>query len=333
MSVAATPSSLAQSSLWGNVQKTIRQFTYFYSIFFWIGCLELGVFLGLLHSFAHPSALVFTVALLFFTLFAFLMLRLYWVNRRPEKLCEIVDQYLSQEKQRLRYQEGTPEDHLALAQAAQKLSRELRDREYSVYPIPSWLSPISTTLESLSAYLHWEDLLLLRELLLQSAIDEHIAIIRSEPTNLEIHAALANAYVLLSNLYAAPMKGQEGDRWLSPARYSNDMRNRFTQTAKKAIEEFQILRDYAPHDPWVQMQLAYSYHDLGMPCEEIEAYEMLTRLQPDDPDTLFKLGSLYFSQGMNGKGLHIYEQLKHKHFKRAEALIQFYGTKLRDEIE
>ncbi len=330
MSLSAAPSSasLTHDSLWNSLQSTLRQFTYFYFIFLFIGCIELGAFLGLLHSFTHPSALVFTVALLFFTCFAFLMLRLYWVNRRPEKLCELVEQYLTQEKHRLRYQEGIPEHHLALAQAAQRLARDLRDREYSVYPVPSWLHPLAATLESLSAYLHWEDFLLLRELLLQSAVDEHILIVRAEPTNLEIHAALANAYVLLSNLYAPPPRDQDALRWLSPARYSKEMEDKFTQIAKKAIEEFHILREYAPHDPWVQMQLAYSYHDLRMPQEEIEAYETLLRLQPEDPDTLFKLGALYFSQGMNGKGLHVYEQLKHQHFKRAESLIQLYGTKM-----
>ena len=97
--------------------------------------------------------------------------------------------------------------------------------------------------------------------------------------------------------------------------------------AERAIEEFKILNDYAPEDPWIHAQLAYSYHDLQMPQEEIREYETVLRLKPDDMDTLFRLGVLYFQQGMNAKGLQAYEELKRFHYKKAEALIGYYGSR------
>jgi tetratricopeptide (TPR) repeat protein len=76
----------------------------------------------------------------------------------------------------------------------------------------------------------------------------------------------------------------------------------------------------------VHAQLAYSYHDLKMPQEEIKEYETLLTLIPGDHEIIFKLGMLYFQQGLNAQGLRMYDQLKRTHFKKAEDLIKFYGA-------
>src|SRR5262249_13631206 len=159
-----------------------------------------------------------------------------------------------------------------------------------------------------------------------TSVEEHLKLVKCEPTNLEIHAGLANAYVMLSSLYADPRKYSDYDeeKYIPAERLSQQMQAKFRATAERAIEEFKILNDYAPHDPWVHMQLAYSYHDLQMPHEEIREYEKVLSLHPEDKDILFKLGILYFQQGMNAKGLRIYEQLKEHHYQKAENLIKFY---------
>ena len=128
--------------------------------------------------------------------------------------------------------------------------------------------------------------------------------------------------------YAAPQKQlkESGQEWLPSDAYQRSLELKFRKTAKKAIEEFQILCDYAPNDPWVHLQLAYSYHDLDMPLEEIKEYETILNLQPEDHETRFKLGSLYFQQDMNAKGLHVYETLRRIDLKRAEALIRLYSA-------
>jgi tetratricopeptide (TPR) repeat protein len=133
---------------------------------------------------------------------------------------------------------------------------------------------------------------------------------------------------MLSGLYIDPrtLEGYDEERWIPSDKYSEGFVEKFRFTAERAIEEFKILSEYAPDDPWVHIQLAYSYHDLQMPLEEIKEYETIKRLQPDDLDNLFKLGILYFQQGWNAKGLRVYEELKKAHYAKAEALIKFYGS-------
>lgn len=320
------------SSLWDltldRLNTLLIRFVLFHAIFVAICLLELACFLSFLHNLSHPTVLAFTLALFFMTVFSFLVLRLYVFAKRPDVVADLVDDYLLRCKEMLRYQEGIPEHHIALANAAHKLAHYLHEKEYTYYTPPFFLKNLSATFEKFSCFCHWKDFFQIKELLLQAAVDEHIKVVKCEPTNLEVHAALANAYVTLSALYADPRKyqGYDGERWLPPQRLGSSMQEKFRLTAQKAIEEFKILKDYAPHDPWVHMQLAYSYHDLHMPAEEITEYEALLHLKPDDPDTLFKLGVLYFQQGLNAKGLHIFERLKHSHFKKAESLIKFYGS-------
>jgi tetratricopeptide (TPR) repeat protein len=168
----------------------------------------------------------------------------------------------------------------------------------------------------------------MREILLHGAVDEYIKLVKAQPTNLEAHAALANAYVMLSGIYIDPrnIEGYDDDRWIPSEKYGAKFQAAFRSVAERAIEEFKILSDYAPDDPWVHTQLAYSFHDLQMPKEEIEQYEMIQRLLPDDQDNLHKLGVLYFQQGHNAKGLKVYEDLKRRHYPKTDNLIKHYGT-------
>lgn len=205
---------------------------------------------------------------------------------------------------------------MAIANACCRLSETFSGRESLYYRPYRWLEFLAPKMETFSEWWHWRDIYRMRELLLLASLEEHIKLVRCEPTSLEIHAALANAYVMLSTLYAKQMGKKEFDQSLE---------TKFRTTSEKAIEEFKILSDYAPNDPWVHLQLAYSYHDLQMPLEEIKEYEMILRINPDDKEALFKLGTLYFQQGMNAKGLRVYEELKHYNFKKAEILIRFYG--------
>ena len=134
--------------------------------------------------------------------------------------------------------------------------------------------------------------------------------------------------LMLSGLYVDPRKldGYDEENAIPSKKYDEKFEKKFRMTAEKAIEEFKILSQYAPNDPWIHAQLAYSYHDLQMPLEEIQQYETIQKLNPDDKDNLYKLGVLYFQQGMNAKGLKVYEELKKAHYKKAENLIKHYGN-------
>lgn len=312
----------------GRFDRVIRTFVVFNMTFAFISSIE---FLGLVMLFAfleRSGVLALSLAALFLTLFSYFILRLYLNTRRPELLIELRDDYLNRCKEIIGYQEGIPSHMTALASAACKFAASLHDREYHYYTPPAWLDFLSPTMETFSSFWHWIDLHTIKEFLLLCSVDEHIKLVKCQPTNLEAHSALANAYVMLSSIYADPRKSgiYDDDKYLPPQRTSEAMEQKFRAAAERAIEEFKILNDYAPDDPWVHAQLAYSYHDLQMPLEEIGEYETILRINPNDKDTLFKLGMLYFQQGYNAKGLRIYEELRRSHYRKAENLIKFYGA-------
>lgn len=308
-------------------QKILYSYLFFHLLFFLLGGLEIALFLSFFALLGKSAVLAFLLSLFLLTLFSFFVLRLYLQAKKPEQLFLLCEEYLQKCKEAIGYQEGIPEHHVALANGATKCARELYEKEYSLYSLPSWLATFAPLAEKCSAFFHWKELHFIKEHLFLEAIDEHIKAVKCEPTNLEIHAALANAYVTLSSLYADPRnyEGYDEERWIPQERLAATMEQRFRETAARAIEEFKILNDYAPEDPWVHLQLAYSYHDLHMPEEEIKEYETVLKLQPDDKETLFKLGILYFQKGKNAQGLRIYEILKQTHYSKAESLIKFYG--------
>jgi len=282
-------------------------------------------FLGLL---IQTSFFALALVLFFLTLFSYLMIRLYLETQKSENYELYTERFARGVQEMINYRDGIPEHHIAMATAYTKLTTALQGREYQYFQPPSWLYSLAGSLEKLSCWCFWKDTHHVKEILLSKAIAEHIKLVKSEPTSLDIHAALANSYVMLSSLYMNPKKTDtyDDDRWVPSNRFTDEDEEKFRLTAEKAIEEFNILNDYAPNDPWVHRQLAYSYHDLQMPEDEIREYEIILKLRPDDNETLFKLGSLYFQQGHNAKGLKAYERLKLANYKKAEHLITFYGA-------
>jgi tetratricopeptide (TPR) repeat protein len=170
----------------------------------------------------------------------------------------------------------------------------------------------------------------MKEMLLFTSIHEHIQLIKMEPSNAEAHASLATTYRQLSRLYIDPRKirPELEEQWIPPAYFSEEMYAKFKSGAERAIEEFKILQDYLPNDPWIHAQLASLYHDLEMPAQEIQEYETLLKLAPQDKEVLFRLGILYFEQGHNARALRIYELLKKTKDSKAEELIAFYDAYL-----
>lgn len=308
--------------------RCIRSYGLLTLFFLAITITEIIVFFVFFTFLSQSTLLAFTLAIFFLTIFSYFVLRLYFQAKKPEHLMDLREEYFNQCKAIIHYQEGIPEHHIALASAAQKLATALHEKEYTYWSPPFFLKSLAPTLEKFSCFCYWKDIFCMKELLLNATIEEYLKVVKCEPTNLEVHAALANAYVMLSGLYADPSKYQDCDeeKWYPSERYSDKMKAKFRKTSERAIEEFKILNDYAPNDPWVHVQLAYSYHDLQMPEEEIREYETMLKLRPNDNETLFKLGMLYFQQGMNAKGLRAYQMLKQTLYKKAESLIKFYGS-------
>jgi tetratricopeptide (TPR) repeat protein len=308
-------------------ERVMKSYVFFNLFFFLLGMVELVLIVTFFTFIAKSAILALCLAIVFLTFFSYFILKVYYQTKKPEQLLEAKERYLSACKNLLNHQEGRPEHHIALANACCKLADSLHNREYMMYQLPRWLNPLQLSLEKFSCWWHWQDIHNFKELLLMTAVDENIKLVKCEPTSLEVHTSLANAYVMLSGLYVDYRKldGYDEERWVSPERFSPKMEAKFRSVAERAIEEFKVLGDYAPNDPWVHSQLAYSYRDLQMPKEEIKEYETILKLNPGDRDALYKLGVLYFQQGLNAQGLRIYEELKRTHYQKAESLMEYYG--------
>lgn len=316
------------SSTVSKFQRILRSYTLFNVFFFLLIIGEIFYFFLHLTLLVQTFVMAIYLALIFATIFCYFTLHMYAHTRKVEKLMSLKSEFAQACEQMAQEPEGEAAHHLMIAHACCKLAAELHGQEYLIYNCPSWTIFLSSSFEKLNCWWFWRDVHFLKELLLQGCVNEHIKLVRMEPTNLEAHAGLANGYVMLSGLYVDPktVEGLDDDRWIPSTKYNENFKHKFRSIAEKAIEEFKILSDYAPHDPWVHAQLAYSYRDLQMPKEEIKEYETILQLCPDDKETLFKLGKLYFEQGQNAKGLQVYETLKHSHYKKAESLIHFYGA-------
>jgi tetratricopeptide (TPR) repeat protein len=271
--------------------------------------------------------LAMSVALCIATLFFYSTLKIYYQTKKMERCLVLKEDFIHSCKAALQYRHAVSEHHNSLAAACAQFASSLHGKEYSFYHPPAQLKPLAPLMSKLSCWCHWDDVHSMREMLLVAAIDEHVKLVRCLPTDMTAHTGLANAYVMLSGLYVDPrsMEGFDDERWIPQNKYGESVKAKFRQMSERAIEEFKILNDYAPRDPWVHAQLAYSYRDLQMPKEEIKEYETILQLCPDDKEVLMKLGQLYFQQGHNAQGLQIYERLKRANYKKAESLIHYYG--------
>lgn len=311
-----------------NLRRATFSFFLFHLFFLSLLGFQAIFFLCYLALFQLSTFLAFVLGAFFLTFFSFLILRVYLQANKPDKLVEVMQNYLAKVKQVIGFDDSLVEHHIALAQSCQKFAAHLHDSEYHLLSNTSLPKALLPLLQRLSAFSFWKDYHQFKELLLLQAIEEHLVVVKVEPVSLEVHAAMANAYVMLSSLCADPRKysGFDESKWISPERYSEFMLKKFRKFSQLAIEEFKILNAYAPNDPWVHMQLAYSYHDLQMPEEEMREYEKVLQLTPGDKEILFKLGMLYFHEGKNAEGLRIYEALRRTNYQKAERLIKFYGS-------
>ena len=324
-----------QNKIRSLVNPTIEQFEKKlkrYALFNFLFVILIGI--ELIYLFVHLAFLLQTfvlaihLALIFATIFSYVTLRLYFQTHKREKLAQLKSDFVQVCRRNLVELEGEPEYYILTAQACCQLAAEMHGKEYGIYPVPFGLRSLESLLEKFSCWCHWRDAHNIREMLLEACVEEYIYFVRMFPTDLEAHAGLANAYVMLSGLYVDPrtLEGWDEERWIPAQKYNEIFKHKFRSIAERAIEEFKILRDYAPNDPWVHIQLAYSYRDLQMPKEEIKEYETILQLCPEDKEALYKLGRLYFEQGQNAQGLQVYETLKHSNYKKAEDLIHFYGA-------
>lgn len=287
---------------------------------------ECALFSLFLPFFLKSAFLAIIIAVLFLTVFGYFILRQYLESQKLSYFEALLDNFLTSNQEQL---VKSSSKEIETAKICTRIAHKLYQREYKYYAPPKFLGFLSPLLERISAWMHWRDVHQMRELLLDRAVEEHIQLVRKEPTNPDVHALLANAYVMLSGLYVKPgfLENTENERWIPEQKYGDEMHLLFLEAATNAVEEFKILKEYAPNDPWIYMQLAYSYRDLKMPEEEKEAYQSILSLRPHDHETRFNLGMLYFRRGENARGLKEFEELKKAHYSKADELLCIYGQR------
>lgn len=326
-----TPEKALRAPLVTRFLTLSRRYTY-KALFLWLLLFAELILLGLSLSFisgAAPLALI--LAALFSTAFTLFMLRLHWSSEKPEVWTKLVDDFTEEFFESHGYDGSEPEHRLLLSNAYVKVAGVLQGYETRFFSPPKLLGFLTPYTRRMSIYWHSLDVLKMRETLLLTCVDELVDLIKLEPLDLELHAALANAYVLIASLYQSVLRPSEDDpvRLLLSDELSAEFSDAYAAYSRRAIEEFKILSSFMPNDPWIHKQLALSYHDMKMPQEERREYEILRELDPEDGDTLFKLGRLYFREGLHAQGLEIYQELLGIDYGRAEGLLECYGQLIR----
>lgn len=306
--------------------KITRFYVGFHIIFACIAFVEffsLAVFFSFLIA---SSTVAFLLAAIFLTGFSYFVLLFYFQVKKPQQLLEASQIFLNSSRHDLQNQELNTY-HLSVAHAIYRTAEALDKLECHYYHLPFHSPTIQTLLRKFSIFCHWKDVLTMKELLLQEAISEHVALIKEEPVDLEAHASLAESYMRLAAIYQKPTQTDiELFPWISPEYSSEEMQKKCRLAYERAIEEFSIIDTFAPNDPWVHAQLAEIYRQLSEPQKEIQEYETILRIVPHDNIALFKLGVLYFQQGQTARGLRIYQQLKQSHNPRSDHLLSYYDA-------
>jgi tetratricopeptide (TPR) repeat protein len=312
---------------------TVRQYAIFHIFFFSLGLLELFAII-LFFSFLTQSALfAFTIAGLFFTGFAYFVLLFYFQAKKTQQLLDLKNSFSAQYRSILPFRPKEFDHHTGSIDALYLLFTQFHRQEYTFYPVSPSLETLSLLAKKFSVWTHWKDVHQFKEILLQSIIREYVHLVQLKATDLEVHAGLASTYIAMTKLYMDPRKSDPDaiHLWISPEYHSEEMHAKFNTSAHRALEELRILDAYAPNDPWVHMQLAAVYRDLGLIDKEIKEYETILQLAPKDQEILFRLGVLYFTQGQNAAALHLYEKLKAIQESKAEELLSFYGAAFIEE--
>lgn len=286
------------------------------------------IFLGIYFpKFVQTTLMAFCLAIVFLTLFTYLVLLFYLQGRRPERLMQLREEYIQQTQTCIPFDLGTLEYHCCITQAIVHLISLLKipsieNRFIRASETFSYLS------EKFRIWNRWKSLLKLKEMLLLTSIQEHIRLIKSQPADLEAHASLASNYVALATLYQDPKKLALNENlcWTPPEYESEEMHKKFAMALERALEEYQIIDEYAPNDPWVHAQKASLYQELGQADKEQKEYEKILEMDPQNGEILLRLGRLYFCKGENAKGLKIYNHLRMIDAEKAQEVISHYDA-------
>lgn len=310
----------------GEKFERITKFYVFFHLFFALLLLgEVFSFILFFSFWIQSSGVAFLIAFFLLTGFSYCVLFSYWQIKKPQQLCDLGRHFLDGYKEALSERED-----LFLTHAIYRALSHLDSLQTEYYAVSFLGRTVNFLLRKFSVYCHWKDVFILKEFLLTEAILEHIAFVKKDPMDLEIHISLAKTYSKLAELYKEPesAQGREPLPWTPPDYASVSMQAKHKKFCQMAIEEYKIIDAYVPEDPWTHAQLANVYQEIGDFGKVIEEHETILKISPDDRVIMYHLGVLYFQQGQTSKGLQMYDRLKKLNDENAPHLIAHYTPKL-----
>lgn len=304
-------------------RQLLNSYTLFHASFFLVAILELVIFSLSILNYSESIAFIMTLASMILTLFSYLILNYYFQGKKQDQLKELRNHFLQSCQKRALPPLTEEEIHLAIAKNTFQLAASLGQKRIYALSLPPFEFFKEFLIKGRFLF-HFKDVLTMQEILIQLSLDQYIAVLKSDPTDLALHTSLANVYMTLSKIYQKP---PELSSFLADKIFKKlQLQEKIEIATQNAIEELKILDDLAPNDPWTHAQLASSYHQLERWDEELSEYEILSNLRAKDKEILLRLGILYFKLGKTAKGLLTYESLKKVDAKYADHLLSHYPS-------
>ncbi len=306
----------------GHFRKMTRRYAFFHILFFSFFLLEVVGLLLFLQFLAKSFLLATLVAATFLTVFSYFVLKFYFQTKKPEQFLVLRDHFVQSCQQLYMMTTDLVESRRGFLDAIYQLIHALEGQEFQFYRIP--LEALAPLAQKFSVWCHFGDVHLMKELLHTYCLRTKLDWVKSHPTDLDLHRAIASGYIALYKIYQEPAEPTYA--FIAKEYASQEMVLRFQKAAQCALEELKIVLHYIPHDTWALSELAMVYHDLDRKEEERKTYEALILHSPHERQARLRLGILYFQLGFMAHGLKVYEDLRKMNDPQAEELIQHYDV-------
>jgi len=316
-----------------NVLKEYKKVILFHAFFKY---LFLALFIlqgvGLLLFYTEPAIFALQLGVLCLSIFTYFILHFYFQAKKPDQFIQLKKRFIEACRKGISIPKGTAEHHLVIAQHLMHFIAHLHRFENNNYELSKHSIFFLSIFQKLSFYLHTEDYFKIKELFYFAAIEEHMQQIRVTPTDLEVHASLANCYVAIAKMYMDAKQFLENKNSRLLRKYEEYLGEKLDFASKRAVEEFHIINEFAPNDLWVHAQLAHCYQVLERFEDEAAEYEKILEIRPHDQEIRFRLAKILFSLGQNAKALKHYDWLKQNKYKKADALLEEYNAAKLSEL-
>lgn len=319
-------------------KKVLFSYVLFHFLFIIAFILETAFLMTL--YFLEKTSSLFAIGIfsLILSVFSYLVLIFYFQAKKPEQFKQLKDWFLSVCKKSMPEEMSQSDYHLFLAQSMYTFASLFHAKELPAYLSSFPIVSFQRLMKKCCYLWHWKDFQKIKEILLLDCIYQHLALLKHEPTNLEVHASLGNSYLTLASVYKSMHRESLSQQEpLSLDDLKEEFLKNFKGSISKAIEEYKIIRESShpdeshQDDPWVLAQLATCYHELELYDKEIEHFEKILEISESNQEVMTRLAYLYFQEGRNAQGFKLYKIIKEIDPKKAADLFDYYVSEAQKE--